>query len=275
MIKSIINRLGFPWEEVIILIVTIIGFGLITVPLRDLTNHFLIVWMIFDQIPCLIVIIYAYFHRTRLPELNSSKVEVRLFYRYLLFLIIVTGLVFIAYSIASIIITAPVLFQIDMINDITRDFSIWFYFKVLIVAPLIEEYLFRGIILNGFLKRYSPSRAIILTTILFSLMHLNPVQYFITFLLGLLTGWYFYKTRNLLSCMIIHSLSNLIGILMLKYFIDRLYGVVITSGTKLIQFDNLWLVFILSASLILVGLFYLFKSLILNPADEHLITKST
>jgi ABC-type siderophore export system fused ATPase/permease subunit len=94
------------------------------------------------------------------------------------------------------------------------------------------------------------------------------MQYFIAFMVGLFAGWYFYKTRNLLSCIIIHSFSNLVGILMLKYFIDRLHGEVITSGTKIIQFDNLCLVFILSASLIIVGFFYLFKSVITEPSNQ-------
>jgi len=170
------------------------------------------------------------------------------------------------------IITAPALSQLDMINDITRNFSVWFYFKALIVAPFIEEYLFRGIILNGFLNRYSPAKAIIITTILFSVMHLNPMQYFVTFLLGLLLGWYFYKTRNLLSCIIIHSISNLIGLTILKYFVDRLQNQFISSSTQVIQIENVWLLIFLSVSLIIVGFFYLFKSVILDSSDKSLDT---
>jgi membrane protease YdiL (CAAX protease family) len=185
---------------------------------------------------------------------------------------IVTGFVCISYSFASIIITAPALFQLDLINDITRDFSIGFYLKALIVAPIVEEYLFRGIILNGFLNRYSPAKAIIITTILFPLMHLNPMQYLVTFLLGMLLGWYYYKTRSLLTCIIVHAFSNLIGLTILKYFVDRLQGQFIGSGTKVIQIDNTGLFIFLSLSLIIVGFFYLFKSVILEPSDKHLNT---
>ena len=263
MIKSVNNRLGFPWEEIIVLFVTIIGFRFIPIHLGSSG----ILWVVYDHIPLLIVILFAYLMRNELIRLSSFKIEFRSFYRYVLFLMIVTGFVCISYSIASMIITAPALFQLDLINDITRDFSIGFYLKALIVAPIVEEYLFRGIILNGFLSRYSPAKAIILTTILFSFMHLNPMQYLVTFLLGMLLGWYFYKTRNLLSCIIIHSLSNLIGLTILKYFVDRLQNQFIESSTKVIQIDNVWLFVLLSVSLIIVGFFYLFKSIILEPSD--------
>lgn len=98
------------------------------------------------------------------------------------------------------------------------------------------------------------------------------MQYLVSFLLGMLLGWYFYKTRNLLSCIIIHSLSNLIGLTILKYFVDRLKNQFIESGTKVIQIDNEGLFIILSVSLIVVGFFYLFKSIILEPSDERLNT---
>ena len=264
MIKSINNRLGFPWEEVIVLFVTIIGFRLISVRL----GSSVIIWVIYDQIPLLLVILFAYLKRNGLIRFSSFKIEFRSFYRYMLFLMIVTGFVCISYSIASIIITAPALFQLDLINDITHNFSIWFYFKGLILAPLIEEFLFRGIILNVFLNRYSPAKAIIITTILFSVMHLNPMQYLVTFLLGMLLGWYYYKTRNLLTCIIVHSFSNLIGLTILKYFVDRLHNKFISSSTQVIQIDNVGLVILLSVSLIFVGFFYLFKSLILDPSNE-------
>ena len=45
---------------------------------------------------------------------------------------------------------------------------------VVVVAPVIEELLFRGLILRGFLSHYSTRKAILASAIIFGLFHLNP-----------------------------------------------------------------------------------------------------
>lgn len=82
--------------------------------------------------------------------------------------------------------------------------------KVAVIAPVVEETLFRGIIMHGLMKNYKPWYAILLSGILFSLFHLNPWQMTYTFFLGLLLGWLMVKTRSLPLCILTHSLNNLI-----------------------------------------------------------------
>ncbi len=82
---------------------------------------------------------------------------------------------------------------------------------VAIVAPIIEEVLFRGIILRGMLNRYEDRNAIIISAILFSLSHLNFLQIPNAFLLGLILAYVFYKTRALWICMILHGIANIVG----------------------------------------------------------------
>ena len=81
-------------------------------------------------------------------------------------------------------------------------------FGVIIAAPLLEEILFRGIILDGFLKRYSPAKAIVWSSLLFGLIHLNPWQFIAAFTIGLATGWIYWKCKSLLPCIIIHFVTN-------------------------------------------------------------------
>jgi membrane protease YdiL (CAAX protease family) len=59
---------------------------------------------------------------------------------------------------------------------------------IVLVAPLTEEPLFRGVILGGFLDRYGQWPAILLSALLFSLSHLNPWQLLPTFIGGIMTG---------------------------------------------------------------------------------------
>ena len=52
--------------------------------------------------------------------------------------------------------------------------SFWGSVRSVIVAPLTEELLVRGLILRGFLSRYSVRKAIFAFALLFGLMHLYP-----------------------------------------------------------------------------------------------------
>ncbi len=272
MIKSVTDRFGFPWVAVIVLFIISIGFSILSFPLKNLIRNSLFIWVIYDQIPWFIVIVYAFLNKYYLIRSFSFRIEFRTSYRYLLFLMIVTGLVFLLNSIASLFKTSLALLQLINIDILTRNFSFLFYIKALLFAPVFEEFVFRGLLLNDFLNRYSPTRAIFIAAIIFSLIHINPGQYFVTLSLGLLNGWYFYKTRNLLSCIIIHSLNNFISITLIKYFVDKMHSQVITVDTQIIQFDNVLLFIFLSLSLIIVGFFYLFKSIILEPSAKSLNT---
>jgi len=77
-----------------------------------------------------------------------------------------------------------------------------------VVAPITEEILFRGVILNGFLRNYRKLEALLLSSWLFAFMHLNPWQYAGAFLLGLLLGFLFIRTQSIIPSIICHSLFN-------------------------------------------------------------------
>ncbi len=81
---------------------------------------------------------------------------------------------------------------------------------VVLVAPLIEEALFRGLLLRGLLRNYGPLWAVLITAVLFSLSHLLPVQFLGAFGFGLLLGWVYLRTRSLWPCIIAHAIANLV-----------------------------------------------------------------
>jgi membrane protease YdiL (CAAX protease family) len=86
-----------------------------------------------------------------------------------------------------------------------------FIFMV-IVAPIGEEFIFRGIILDGLLNRYSAWKAIMFSALLFGIAHLNPWQFVPAFILGIFFGWIYYNTqKNVLHTIILHSIVNLSG----------------------------------------------------------------
>ncbi|WBA42636.1 CPBP family intramembrane glutamic endopeptidase [Hymenobacter canadensis] len=80
-----------------------------------------------------------------------------------------------------------------------------------VAAPVLEELLLRGVLLQGLLRNFPgrPWIAIGQSALIFGLMHANPPQSLATFVLGLLMGWLYYRTRSLWLCMGVHFLNNL------------------------------------------------------------------
>jgi uncharacterized protein len=77
-----------------------------------------------------------------------------------------------------------------------------------VIAPVVEEMLFRGVILRGFLQRYERSHAIWGSAALFGMAHLNIYQFVAALLLGALSGWLYERSRSLVPCIALHSAYN-------------------------------------------------------------------
>lgn len=87
--------------------------------------------------------------------------------------------------------------------------SRWGYLTICIFAPLVEEVVFRGAVLRSLLQRMN-SRwgAIALSALFFALVHLNPAQMPHAFLIGLLLGWMYERTRSILPGIMVHWVNN-------------------------------------------------------------------
>ncbi|CAJ0718966.1 hypothetical protein LMG6871_02642 [Ralstonia edaphis] len=79
---------------------------------------------------------------------------------------------------------------------------------VCMIAPIVEEMLFRGVILRSFLQQYPPGVAIVHSAAVFGLAHMNVYQFVLAFLLGLLLGKLYERTRSLLPGMLVHGFYN-------------------------------------------------------------------
>lgn len=94
------------------------------------------------------------------------------------------------------------------------------FFVVTIVAPVVEELLFRGFLQNWLRRYLSMPFAIAITSLLFAFMHYLPEQGYsnITivsslFLFSCVLGWLMWRTGGLRAPMALHSLFNLSTVL--------------------------------------------------------------
>lgn len=103
--------------------------------------------------------------------------------------------------------------------EIMLNYKVAGFITVCILAPVLEEILFRGILLRGMLQQgISPAIAIILSSVLFGLAHMNPWQFLGAGILGAIFAYIYYRTKSLWMCIFLHSLNNTISfILMLKF----------------------------------------------------------
>lgn len=90
-------------------------------------------------------------------------------------------------------------------------------FTAVIAAPILEEILFRGIILDGFLKNYQPAKAIFWSAFLFGFIHLIPTQALNAMFIGVALGWLYYRTRSLWLCMFLHFVNNALSSLVFLF----------------------------------------------------------
>ncbi|MEE9217836.1 MAG: type II CAAX endopeptidase family protein [Acidobacteriota bacterium] len=81
------------------------------------------------------------------------------------------------------------------------------------LGPLVEEFLFRGLILQGLIGRYGARAGILLSSILFALYHFNPWQGAAALTLGLLLGWVTHRAGHIGYAVALHCGNNLLILL--------------------------------------------------------------
>ncbi|EAC7426783.1 CPBP family intramembrane metalloprotease [Listeria monocytogenes] len=85
------------------------------------------------------------------------------------------------------------------------------FFRVVLLSPVVEETLMRGFILTGMQKHYNTLIALIISTMLFGLLHFNMVQTLSAIISGFALGIIYIKTKNLSTCILTHALYNSIS----------------------------------------------------------------
>ena len=87
--------------------------------------------------------------------------------------------------------------------------GIFIVFTTVIVAPLVEEILFRGYLQKVLEESWEDiTKAILVTSIFFALVHLNLYWIVQIYLLGLVLGYLAWRTNSIFPGIILHGLNN-------------------------------------------------------------------
>ncbi|MDB5042472.1 MAG: putative metal-dependent rane protease [Candidatus Eremiobacteraeota bacterium] len=87
-----------------------------------------------------------------------------------------------------------------------------------VLAPFVEELVFRGFLLNAFLRYTPPPLAILLSALCFGAAHFSPSAFVPLAGGGVVLGFVYYRTGSLTASMIAHAGFNLFSIVGLVAF---------------------------------------------------------
>ncbi|MBU3199891.1 CPBP family intramembrane metalloprotease [Clostridium estertheticum] len=143
--------------------------------------------------------------------------------------------------------------KIPMPNFISQAFGemsispIIMILTIAVIAPIYEEVIFRGILLKGMANKMDPNLALIISALIFALVHMNIPQGINAFLLGLIIGAIYLRSNSIYLCIFAHFINNSVGITISGSFqlLSGKYSMIIRSifflvGITILIFAYRW-----------------------------------
>ena len=155
--------------------------------------------------------------------------------------LIATSQAFVLFSALSLLDVDP-LFQGDELERRQQFFSgIAGALNACIFGPIMEEIRFRGLILDGLLKtRCRPWLAILISALLFALLHGLGANFVTALLFGILVGWLYWRTSSIIPGIIIHITNNSLTAIDISDQAKTFYLIILVVGLVLLAYGVWW-----------------------------------
>ena len=109
-----------------------------------------------------------------------------------------------------------------------------------IFCPVLEEIGLRGILLGGLLKsQCRPWLAILITAVVFALLHGVGVHSVTSFVFALIVGWLYWRTGSIILCMVVHVVNNSLSFIELNGQ-SEVVTLLILVGSMMLLARGLW-----------------------------------
>jgi membrane protease YdiL (CAAX protease family) len=103
--------------------------------------------------------------------------------------------------------------QVNLVPIMARLTSPWpLLVAAALVAPMVEELFFRGFVYAGLRERYGWLRAAVISSALFSVLHLQPLAIPPIFLLGMMFAFIYERSRSLWPAILMHVVMNALAV---------------------------------------------------------------
>ena len=153
----------------------------------------------------------------------------------------------------------------DLMQDtfLAMSRNIFGIISITIMAPLVEELLFRGAIQGYMLRKgMKPLHAILIASAIFGIIHMNPIQIPFAFAIGMIFGWLYYRTGSVVPGIIGHFINNSIACLQMATLTEEEFN---TKTIEWLGEGPTYALFAISL-VVMIGMFlYLKKRLPIAP----------
>jgi uncharacterized protein len=129
-------------------------------------------------------------------------------------------------------------------------------FMITILAPIVEEFFFRGVILQRLIKKSSVWGGILISSLLFGILHADIIG---AFIFGVITALLFIRTGNLLIPILLHMLNNTLAVLLMYVpptWIEWLDVIAITSRSDVAATAGPHLILLIISSILTTIIVY-------------------
>jgi len=118
------------------------------------------------------------------------------------------------YLLASQVLRLPSTHYNKQLTDMFGEWPWWFGVVAVGLGPAVSEELFcRGFLGRGLVGRYGPYAGVVLTSLFFGILHLDPPHVLATFVMGIALHFTYLMTRSLWMPMLLHFLNNSTAVL--------------------------------------------------------------
>ncbi len=155
--------------------------------------------------------------------------------------LIATSQAFVLFSVLSLL-DVDLLYQGEELERRQQFFSgIAGALNACIFGPIMEEICFRGLVLDGLLKtRCRPWLAILISALLFALLHGLGANFVTAMLFGILVGWLYWRTGSIIPGIIIHITNNSLTAIDISNQTNAFYLIILVVSLVLLAYGVWW-----------------------------------
>lgn len=242
MLKKLIKTISIWVFLILILLVLIVT----STYLFGLEANILILNICIDLSLVIVVFSYLIYHKINLlKEIRKITIFDALFCSLIVLLFSLVVEFYNLPHLISTLKTEKINFSTNFNLNKMFNLSTYEILRMLILMPILEEILYRNILLKRFSSFLHYSISIIITSIMFSLFHFDPNNFIGIFLAGIILGTIFHYTKNLILVIYSHSIYNLLIL-------------TLTNSESSIKFE-FGILLIIFANILIIGLLYFFS----------------
>jgi membrane protease YdiL (CAAX protease family) len=215
--KQILNRTGFSMfmVEVFILFSSIVISWILNRIIPDAYKMDWYEWVVTAIVMAGIALPVLWLTTKSIPDFGFEEIKKLGLWNFITIFFICTAAMYITNSVSSIFVIFLGQLKGETLIDpvmeaVTNGNRILTILYSAIAAPILEEIMFRKILLNK-VRRFGELPAVLITGIAFSLFHTNLMQMLYTAVLGMIFAYITLKTNTIRYSILLHVIINTIG----------------------------------------------------------------